>query len=144
MERGKIVIHYKMNYVANVLIVKDPKVTDNEGKVFLYKFGVKIMDKIKDMIAPAFADVEAIDPFDPAAGANFRLRVVRNGNFPDYDKSAFDKPSPIGDEAVIQAAVKERRSLDALISSNNFKSYEFLKSKFEKITGIQEATATAR
>jgi hypothetical protein len=127
----------KMNYVANVLVVKDAKSPEKEGKVFRFKFGVKIMDKLKDMIAPPFGDSEPIDPFDTEEGANFRLRVVKTGSFPDYDKSAFDKPSSLGDEGTVEAALKLRRSLAELVAPTQFKSYDDLMAKFQQICGAE-------
>jgi hypothetical protein len=126
-----------MNYVSSILVLKDPKCPEKEGKVFLLKYGVKIMDKLKDMIAPTFADSEPLDPFCPETGANFRLRVVKSGNFPDYDKSAFDKPSPLGDEQAIEAALTQRRSLAEIVDQKNFKSYEDLKAKLQQIGGTE-------
>jgi gp32 DNA binding protein like len=127
----------KMNYVSNVLIVKDPKASEKEGKVFLYKYGVKVMDKIKDMIAPPFADSEPTDPFDPETGANFRLRVVKTGNFPDYDKSAFDKPSPLGDPQAVETVVQQCRSLAEIVAPKHFKSYTDLMAKFRLVCGTE-------
>jgi len=129
----------KLYYISNVLVVLDPNMPGNEGKVFLYKYGVKIFGKIKDAITPPFGDVQPIDPFDPEAGANFRLRVTRNGNFPDYDKSSFDPQSPIGDEDTIAAVLNQRRSLSAIIAPNQFKSYDDLKRKFDQIVGAPKA-----
>lgn len=129
----------KMYYISNVLVVRDPKQPEKEGKVFLYKYGVKIMGKIKDAMTPPFADTKPIDPFDPETGANFRLRITRNGNFPDYDKSTFDAPSPIGDEDVIAAALSQRRSLSAITDASQFKTYDDLKLKFDQIVGLPKA-----
>lgn len=129
----------KMNYVSNVLVIKDAKAPEKEGKAFLFKFGVKIMDKIKDMIAPPFNDAEPVDPFDTETGANFRLRVVKTGNFPDYSKSEFDKPTPLGDEKMVETVLKQRRSLAELISPQQFKTYDDLKAKFQQIIGEQAA-----
>ena len=129
----------KMNYVSNVLVVRDPKSSEKEGKVFLFKYGVKIMDKLKDMIAPPFADSEPIDPFDPEEGANFRLRVVKTGSFPDYDKSAFHKPSSLGDPQAVEAVLNQRRSLDEIVNPQHFKSYADLKAKFDQIIGTAGA-----
>ena len=129
----------KLYYISNVLVVMDPAKRENEGKVFLYKYGVKIFGKIKDAITPPFGDVQPIDPFDPEAGANFRLWVTRNGNFPDYDKSRFDAPSAIGDEDAIAAVLNQRRSLSAIIAPSQFKSYDELKRKFDQIAGLSKA-----
>ncbi len=38
----------KLTYIANVLVISDAKRPQNEGKVFLFKFGKKIFDKIKE------------------------------------------------------------------------------------------------
>ena len=126
----------KMYYITNVLVVRDPKQPENEGKVFLYKYGSKIMGKLNDAITPPFPDADPIDPFDAEEGANFRLRIVQNGGFPDYDKSSFDALSPIGDEDVIATVLGQRRSLSAIIAPSQFKSYDELKRKFDQIVGV--------
>ena len=123
----------KMYFISNVLVVRDPKQPENEGKVFLYKYGSKIMGKLNDAITPPFPDADPIDPFDAEEGANFRLRIVQNGGFPDYDKSSFDALSPIGDEDVIATVLGQRRSLSAIIAPSQFKTYDELKRKFDQI-----------
>jgi len=123
----------KMSYISNVLVVKDLKAAEREGKVYFFKFGVRIMDKIKGMIAPSFSDIEPTDPFDVETGANFQLRVIKSGNFPDYDTSAFDKPSSIGDHSTIDTVIKQCRSLQELVSPFEFKTFDELKAKFDKI-----------
>jgi len=129
----------KLYYISNVFVVMDRNMPENEGKVFLYKYGVKIFGKIKDAITPPFGDVQPFDPFDPEAGANFRLRMTLNGNFPDYDKSSFDAPSAIGDEDVIATVLGQRRPLSAIIAPSQFKSYDELKRKFDQIVGLPKA-----
>ena len=126
----------KMVYISNVLVVRDPKQPENEGKVFLFKYGAKIMGKLMDAITPPFPGADPIDPFDAEEGANFRLRIVQNGGFPDYDKSSFDALSPIGDEDVIATVLGQRRSLSAIIAPSQFKSYDELKRKFDQIVGV--------
>jgi len=125
----------KMSYISNIFVVRDAKAQQNEGQVFLFRYGVRIMNKIKDLISPEFTDIEASDPFDPDTGSNFRLRVVTNGPFPDYDKSTFDKASPLGDEATIETILKQCRSLEEIVDPRNFKSYHDLKAKFEGVVG---------
>jgi hypothetical protein len=126
----------KMYYISNVLVVRDPKQPENEGKVFLYKYGSKIMGKLMDAITPPFPDTDPIDPFDAEEGANFRLRIVSNGGFPDYGKSSFDAPSPIGDADMLESVLKQRRSLVAIIDPSQFKSYDELKRKFDQIVTV--------
>ena len=129
----------KMNFVSNVLVIRDPKQPENEGKVFLFKYGAKIMGKLTDALTPPFPDANPIDPFDAEEGANFRLRIVGKGGFPDYDRSSFDLPSPIGDEDVIATVLGRRRSLSAIIDPSQFKTYDELKRKLDQIVGAAAA-----
>jgi gp32 DNA binding protein like len=127
----------KLNYISNILVVNDPKHPENNGKVFLYKFGKKIFEKIKDMINPpeAFADMASVDPFDMVEGANFKLRITRQDNFPNYDKSSFDAPTPIGDEDRIAEVENQLFSLNELLDTKHFKSYADLKKRFDQVAG---------
>ncbi|MEQ1885187.1 MAG: single-stranded DNA-binding protein [Bryobacteraceae bacterium] len=134
----------KTYHVSNILVVKDPKAPQNEGKVFLYKYGVRVLDKIKDVLQPQFEDLLPIDPFDPYEGANFRLRVTKTGAFPDYDKSVFEQPSPLGDEEMVNGILSRCRPLQSVVEPKNFKAYDELKAKFEKIIGAESATNAYR
>jgi len=127
----------KLNYISNVLIVNDPKHPENNGKVFLYKYGKKIFEKIKDLIDPPaeFADMASVDPFDMAEGANFKLRIVRVDNFPNYDKSSFDNPTAIGDADRIAEVESQLIPLTELLDKKHFKSFEDLKKRFDQTTG---------
>lgn len=123
----------KMNYISNVLVVRDPKQAENDGKVMFFKYGVKIFGKLKDAIDPQFPDVLPMDPFDPYEGANFRLRITQKNGFRDYDKSSFDEPSEIGNEDVIASVLDQRQSLAEIVAPHQFKSYEELKAKFDRM-----------
>ena len=126
----------KMYYISNVLVVLDPKQRENEGKVFLFKYGSKIMGKLNDAIIPPSPDTDPIDPFDAEEGANFRLRILRKGGFPDYDLSSFDAASPIGEANMVESVLNQRRSLAAIIDPKEFKTYDELKRKFDQIVGV--------
>ena len=65
----------KLTYTSNIYVVKDPANPENEGKVFLFKYGKKIFDKLTAAMQPEFEDEEAIDPFDFWQGANFKLKA---------------------------------------------------------------------
>ena len=54
----------KLSYYSNIYVVSDPAHPENEGKVFLYKYGKKIFDKLVEAMQPAFADETPIDPLD--------------------------------------------------------------------------------
>lgn len=129
----------KMYYISNVLVVRDPKQPENEGKVFLFKYGQKIMGKFNYAITPPFPDADPIDPFDAEEGADFRLCIVSKDGFPDYDKSSFDVPSPIGDANMMESVLNRRRSLVEIIDPSQFKSYDELKRKFDQLIGAATA-----
>jgi hypothetical protein len=137
----------KMNYISNILVVTDPGNPANEGRVFLYKYGTRIFDKIKDSITPPSDTTgnEPVDPFDVEEGPNFRLRVTKDGRYPDYQQSAFDQVlRSIGDEDKIAAVLSKRKSLAALVDLSQFKSYDALEAKFRKITGFRSPESDQR
>jgi len=127
----------KLNYVANVYIVSDPKNPENEGQVKLFKFGKKIFDKITEAMNPAFEDEKAINPFDYWTGANFKLKIRKVDGYQNYDKSEFESPSPLfKDDAKIEEVWKSQHSLKLLVDEKEFKSYEDLKSRLDKVLGL--------
>lgn len=130
-ERGR-----KTHYHANVLVVKDPANPDNEGKVFLFKFGTKIFEKIEAAMVPKFEDEDPINVFDPWAGADFKLRIVRKDKYANYDNSVFDKVKPISkDDAEIEKIWESEHPLQPLLAEDKFKSYDKLKEKMDRVLG---------
>jgi len=127
----------RLSYVANILVVSDPKNPENEGKVFLYKFGKKIFDKIMETMKPEFEDEEAINPFDLWQGANFRLKVRKVAGFINYDKSEFETSSAVldGDDAKLEELWKSQYALKEFSDESNFKSYDELKVRLNSVLG---------
>lgn len=127
----------KLSYIANILVVKDELNPQNEGKVFLYKFGKKIFDKICDSMNPEFDDEKPINPFDPWEGADFRLRIRNVAGYRNYDKSEFATPAPLfnGEEASIEKVWKLEYPLKEFTDRSNFKSYEELAKRFRLVVG---------
>ncbi len=124
----------RLSYVSNILVVRDPANPENEGKVFLYKYGKKIFDKIKDVMQPTFEDEDPINPFDFWQGANFKLKIRQVEGYRNYDKSEFDAVSPLAeDDAEIEAVWKKEHSLAAFLDPSNFKSYDELKAKLDAV-----------
>ena len=124
-------------YYANIYVVKDPANPDNEGKVFLYKFGTTIFNKITEALDPKFDDEDPIDPFDMwETGANFKIRMKMKGDYLNYDDSAFDKTSALHDDDKFLEAIYNRITpLQDLVDPANFKTYEQLKARFDKVMG---------
>jgi hypothetical protein len=133
----------KLSYFANVLIVADPKHPENEGQVKLFKFGKKIFDKITDKMQPAFEDEKAINPFDFWEGADFKLKIRKVDGFWNYDKSEFDSTKEIADnDESIEGIWTKQYPLKPFLEAANFKSYDELKSKLDKVLTGSRNTGT--
>jgi hypothetical protein len=133
----------RLNYIANIYVVKDPAHPENEGKVFLYKFGKKIFDKINEKMNPEFEDEKPTNPFDLWAGANFKLKIRKVEGYRNYDKSEFDEPAPLlDDDDDMEAIWKTQFSLAELVAADKFKSYDELKKRLEKV--LSEPNGAAR
>lgn len=126
----------KLTYVANIYVVKDPANPSNEGKVFLYKFGKKIFDKITAAMQPEFEDEQAIDPFDFWQGANFKLKAKNVAGYRNYDSSEFAAPGALlDDDDAMEAVWKKQYSLAELVAPDQFKSYDELKKRLDYVLG---------
>jgi hypothetical protein len=126
----------KLTYIANVYIVSDPSNPQNEGKVFLYKFGTKIFEKIQEAMKPEFNDEEPINPFDFWKGANFRIKIRKVGGYTNYDKSEFDSQSVLfDDDAKMEKIWKAQHALLPLVDPSNFKTYDELKTRLYEVLG---------
>jgi len=133
----------RLHYVANVYVVSDPKNPDNEGRVFKYRFGKKIFEQLKEAISPAFEDESAINPFDLREGANFKIKIRKVDGYWNYDKSEFDSTSPLGDEAMINSVFSQVHSLNEVIAPSEFKTYEELKEKLDRVLGLSGAVSSS-
>ena len=126
----------KLTYVSNIYVVKDPANPENEGKVFLFKYGKKIFDKLTAAMQPEFEDEEAIDPFDFWQGANFKLKAKNVAGYRNYDSSEFAAVSPLlDDDDALEALWKKQDSLQEFVAADQFKSYEDLKRRLEYVLG---------
>ena len=126
----------KLTYISNIYVVKDPANPENEGKVFLFKYGKKIFDKITAAMQPEFEDEEAIDPFDFWTGANFKLKAKNVAGYRNYDSSEFAPISVLnGDDKVLEEIWKKQYSLAELVAPDQFKSYDELKKRLGYVLG---------
>ncbi len=124
----------KLQYYSNVYIVTDTKNPENEGKVFLFRYGKKIFDKLMEAMQPQFDDEEAIDPFNLWKGANFKLKIRKVDGFWNYDKSEFEKPSALKDnDDELENIWKSQHSLADFTAPTNFKSYDELKTRLDTV-----------
>lgn len=132
----------RLHFISNIYVVSDSGNPANEGKVFLYKYGKKIFDKLKEAMEPQFADEEAVNPFDMWAGANFKLKIRNLEGYRNYDKSEFDKSGPLlKDDEALEKIWKSEHSLKAFLDPSNFKSFEELQARLSKVLAEDSAPA---
>jgi hypothetical protein len=126
----------RLHFISNIYVVHDSGNPDNEGKVFLYKYGTKIFDKLNESMNPQFADEEAVNPFDLWSGANFKLKIRNVESYRNYDKSEFDKAGPLlNDDEELENIWKKEHSLQEFLAPSNFKSYDELQARLSKALG---------
>jgi hypothetical protein len=131
----------KLSYYSNIYVVKDPANPANEGKVFLFKYGKKIFDKILNAMQPEFDDEDPINPFDFWQGANFKIKIVKKDGYWNYDKSEFDRVGPLlDDDDALEAIWKKEYSLSAITAPDQFKSYEDLERRMNMVLGLGGTT----
>lgn len=125
----------KLNYISNIFVIRDDSNPENNGKVFLYKYGKQIFDKINLAMHPQYEDEKPINPFDFWEGANFTLKQKIKDKYPNFEDSAFStetKPLLENDEA-IKAVWESQYSLTDFNSPNMFKSYDDLKKRYNSV-----------
>ena len=129
----------KLSYISNIYVVKDPTNPQNEGKVFLYKFGKKIFDKITAAMQPEFEDEEAIDPFDFWQGANFKLKAKNVAGYRNYDSSEFAAVSPLlDDDDALEALWKKQYPLVEFTAADQFKAYDVLQQRLDSVLNAKK------
>ena len=127
----------RLSFVSNIYVVKDLSNPDNEGQVFLYKYGKKIFDKLQDQMTPEFDDETPVNPFDLWDGANFRLKIRKVEGYRNYDKSEFDSPAALlDDDEKLEEVWNSEKSLSDLVDPKHFKSYDELKSKLYRVLAL--------
>jgi len=124
-----------LKYYSNVLVESDPKHPENEGKIFLFRYGKKIFDKLTEAMSPQFEDEEAMNPFDFWTGASFKLKIRKVDGFWNYDKSEFATPTAIygGDDTKLETLYGLLYSLTQFLGEDNFKAYDALKEKLNRV-----------
>lgn len=134
----------RLHFLSNIYVVTDSGNPANEGKVFLYKYGKKIFDKLNEAMNPQFADEEPINPFDLWSGANFKLKIRMVEGYRNYDKSEFDKVKPLlNDDEELENVWKGEHSLQDFLDPKHFKSYDELSAKLSKVLNETTVKTTA-
>jgi len=133
----------RLHYVSNIYVVSDPSNPANEGKVFLFKFGKKIFDKIMDIMNTQFDDEEPVNPFDFWEGANFKLKIRQVEGYRNYDKSEFASPGPLSDDDdELEQIYNKMYDLNEFLDPKTYKSYDELKERMNKVLLLEEKRTT--
>lgn len=134
----------RLSFISNVYIVKDPAHPENDGKVFLFKYGKKIFEKLKAAMEPEFEDEKPMNPFDMWEGANFKLKIRNYEGYRNYDKSEFEEAGPLlDDDDKLEKVWKSEHKLQPFLDPSNFKSYDELKNKLNKVLNLGGAATTS-
>ena len=132
----------RLYFVSNIYVVSDPSNPENEGKVFLYRYGKKIFDKLNEAMNPAFQDETPVNPFDFWEGADFKLKIRKVEGYRNYDKSEFSAQAALlQDDDKLEEIWKTQYSLQEFVNRDQFKSYDELKARLEKALALGGATA---
>ena len=133
----------RLHYVSNIFVVSDPANPENEGKVFLYEYGKKIFDKIMDSMRPQFQDESPVNPFDLWKGANFKIKIAKVEGYVNYDRSSFDVPGALADDAKLETIYNQEYSLKEFNDPETFKPYDQLKLKLTRVLGENGAVTSS-
>lgn len=124
----------KVEYISNIYVVSDPAAPENEGKVFLFRYGQQIYNKIHAAMYPEFPDDEKYNPFDLWTGANLKVKIRNNeGGYRNYERSEFDRQSEFGDDEKVMKVMSQVHKLQDFIGLDKFKDYDTLKEKVNKV-----------
>ena len=133
----------KLSYYSNIYVVSDTANPQNEGKVFLYRYGKKIFDKVMEAMQPPFPDTDPINPFDFWEGANFKLKLRKVDGYWNYDLSSFDGSTKLlDDEDELENVWGSQYSLSEFTAPSNFKTYDELKTRLDMVLSGVTKTGT--
>lgn len=135
----------KLTFIANIYVVSDKNRPENEGKVFLYKFGKKIFDKLTAAMTPEFEDEDPMNPFDLWEGANFKLKIREVEGYRNFDKSEFATPGALLEsDAELEAVYNSEHKLMPFVDRSQFKTYEQLQDRLTKVLGLGQPEPAVR
>jgi len=124
----------RLTYFSNIYVVEDKANPQNEGKVFLFRYGKKIFDMVSSMANPEFEDETQVDVFNLWDGANFKLKIRKLDGYSNYDKSEFVTAAPLlDDDDKMETVWKSQHSLEEFVNENNFKTFDELKTRLDMV-----------
>jgi hypothetical protein len=128
-------------FIANILVINDLINPANNGKVKLFKFGIKLYEKIEEKIFPESEIDEPVQVFDPWEGCAFKLKLRQKSKRNNYDTSEFatDKCGPVAkDDSLLEVIFNQMISLDEFLADDKFPTYEKMSKKFNRIMKFKD------
>lgn len=138
----------RLQYIANVYIVKDKNNPANEGKVFKYAFGKKLHEKLKAaMNPPEELGEEPIDIFDLWNAPNFNLIITkekmeidgRTVEMPKYDSSNFSQrfTAVADNDGAIEEIWNQTHALGVYVDPSFYPTDEAIFKDIERVFGAE-------
>lgn len=130
----------KVKYYANIYVEKDPANPENEGKVFLWEFGQKLLDKFTNWMTgdPEMGEAGK-ELFNPLAGHSIKLVINKNQNsgFFEYDRTdIMPSTTSVGGitdkNKIVDILLNQTYDLNEFKSPEYFESYEDIKEKLNR------------
>ena len=140
----------KDKFIANILIINDVNKPENNGKVFLYKFGKGIYNMIESKVNPQDGLDEPSIIFDYETGENFKLvgspaSFATGGKtieYVDFKRSEFKGSSRLGTDDEITAADSGLHEMTEWLPEKALKSYDELKVILDKVVSTDTINNT--
>lgn len=132
----------KRTFISNVYIVKNPGAPDTEGKVYRFKYGIQIMEKILDKMSskndPDKGFIEGVNVFDYYKGANLIFKAKQTSYGPNPKDSYFGDRKPISDKNNNPLSESEIKAIDDSLYTLKNCEKDISAVTFESVLGIYE------
>jgi len=129
----------KIQFYTNIKVIKDPSNPANDGKIFVWKFGTKLKDKIMAALQPSDTDIamgeEPKQLFNPITGCNIKLKIQKAAGFLNYDATTIEGVSSIYPDGETAKAdiIENAHKLSEFNSPDAFETYEELLKKMKYV-----------
>jgi hypothetical protein len=92
-----------------------------------------------DIMQPSFQDEKPVNPYDLWEDTTFKIKIRQVEGYRNYDKSEFTKNDVFNDDSHREEIYNKVHALAELQDPANYKSYDELKAKLNKVLGIDNS-----
>ena len=136
-EARKYGMNRKTSYVSRILVIEDEKNPDNVGKVFMFKYGKTIWDKLASAMNPQFKEDKPVNVFGLEEGegdwGDFYLRIRKVDGETKYDMSKFGEETKI--KVKWQTQCNDENDPKKFMDEKRFKTFEKLQERLDFVQG---------